>query len=131
MNMQNRVHVPNMLMDGMRLANMVTDITRDKFPATDIIKVGDGKFEIAMALAGYSKEGINISLERNILTVEGEWTANKADYLIEGIAKRRFRRMFPLDEDIEVDSVEFDNGILYIDLHRELPEKQQLKEFKL
>ncbi len=128
--MNTRLHFPNILMDTDIWSNMLTELSREKFPPTDIIKLKDNTYSIEMSLAGYKKEDINVSQEKSVLTVEGEYKGDKdTTYLMHGISKRNFSRMFPLSEYIEVKDVEMVDGMLKISLFKDLPEKEQLKEF--
>lgn len=126
-----RVRIPNLLVDGYMWGDMLTNLTREKFPHTDMIKVSEEKFEIHMSLAGYDKENISVTLDNNILEVSGDWGKSEANYLMHGIAKRKFERMFPLAEHVEITSVVMDNGILKISLEKELPEELKPKVFEI
>ena len=126
-----RVNIPNLLVDGYMWGDMLTTLTREKFPHTDMIKVAEEKFEIHMSLAGYNKEDIDVSLDNNILKVSGDWNKAEVNYLMHGIAKRKFERMFPLAEHVEITSVVMDNGILKISLEKELPEELKPKVFEI
>ena len=128
----NRISFPNILVDTDIWSNMLTELSREKFPPTDIIKHGDNTFSIQMPLAGYKKDNINVSQERSVLTVEGEYKGNKdTQYLMHGITKRKFSRLFPLAEHIEVKDVEMEDGMLKINLFRDLPEDEKPKEFDI
>ena len=65
----NRINFPNILMDTDIWSNMLTELSREKFPPTDIIKNGDNTFSIQMPLAGYKKEDIPVSQDKSVLTV--------------------------------------------------------------
>ena len=128
----NRINFPNILMDTDIWSNMLTELSREKFPPTDIIRYGDNKFSIQMPLAGYKKEDITVSQEKSVLTVEGEYKGDKSiKYLMHGITKRKFSRLFPLAEHIEVKDVEMEDGMLKINLFRDLPEDEKPKEFDI
>ena len=128
----NRINFPNILMDTDIRSNMLTELSREKFPPTDIIKNGDNTFSIQMPLAGYKKEDITVSQEKSVLTVEGEYKGDKSiKYLMHGITKRKFSRLFPLAEHIEVKDVEMEDGMLKINLFRDLPEDEKPKEFDI
>ena len=139
MNTLTRINVPNILVDGYMWSDMLTNLSREKFPNTDMVKLEEDKFEIHLSLAGYKKEDINITLDNNILTVSGEWKNVDVDgyavegvhYLMHGIAKRKFQRMFPLAEFVEVKSVVMDNGILKISVDKILPEELKPKVFEI
>ena len=128
----NRISFPNILMDTDVWSNMLTELSREKFPPTDIIKNGDNTFSIQMPLAGYKKEDITVSQEKSVLTVEGEYKGDKSiKYLMHGITKRKFSRLFPLAEHIEVKDVEMEDGMLKINLFRDLPEDEKPQEFDI
>ena len=133
MNTITQVKVPNLLVDGYVWSDMLSNLSREKFPHTDMIKNTEGEYEIQLSLAGYDKDVIDISLDSNILSVEGEWTHKHegTEYLMHGIAKRSFKRIFPLAEYIEVDGVSMDNGILSIKLKKNIPEELKPKTFKI
>jgi molecular chaperone IbpA len=85
--------------------------------------MSDDQYQISLALAGFSPDEIAITAEHNVLTVEGR----KADkeqrqYLYQGIPARPFKRQFNLAEYVEVKGARFDNGLLQVELVREIPE---------
>ena len=128
--MSTRISFPNILVDTDIWSGMLTELSREKFPHTDIIKCEDNTFSIQMSLAGYKKDNINVVLEKSILTVEGECKGDEeTKYLMHGITKRRFSRVFPLAEHIEVKDVEMKDGMLKINLFKNLPENEKPKEF--
>ena len=136
MNTMTRINVPNLLVDGYMWSDMLTNLSRDKFPHTDMVKLNEDTFEIHLSVAGYHKDNINVSLDNNILTVEGEWEQRNGkvkdtSFLMHGIAKRAFKRMFPLAEYIEVTSVSLSDGILKISLSRKIPDELKPKQFKI
>jgi molecular chaperone IbpA len=128
--MSSRISFPNILVDTDIWSGMLTELSREKFPHTDIIKCEDNTFSIQMSLAGYKKDNINVVLEKSILTVKGECKDDEeTQYLMHGITKRRFSRVFPLAEHIEVKDVEMKDGMLKINLFKNLPENEKPKEF--
>jgi len=130
--MSTRISFPNILIDTDIWNNMLTELSREKFPHTDIIKCKDNVFSIQMSLAGYKKENINVVLEKSILTVEGEYKgAEEAQYLMHGITKRKFSRVFPLAEHIEVKDVSMKDGMLSINLFKDLPENDKPRKFSI
>ena len=139
MNTLTRINVPNILVDGYMWSDMLTNLSREKFPHTDMVKLEEDKFEIHLSLAGYNKEDIDVTLDNNILAVSGEWKNVDEDgyaikgvnYLMHGIAKRKFQRMYPLAEHVEVNSVVMDNGILKVALDKVLPEELKPKVFEI
>ena len=87
----------------------------------------DGKAEllrITLAVAGFTRDQLDITLEDNQLTVRGKQTDDKSrEFLYRGIAARQFARTFVLADGIEVKSADLANGLLSIDLHRLEPER--------
>ncbi|MBW7962523.1 Hsp20 family protein [Bradyrhizobium sp. BR 10261] len=95
----------------------------DNYPPYDIERVGEDHYQISLALAGFTPDEVSITAEQNTLTVEGR-KAEKGShhYLFRGISSRPFRRMFNLAEYVEVKGASFENGMLKIDLVRQVPE---------
>lgn len=119
--------VPGMLQSAMKLTE--ADVG---YPPYNIERIGDDRYQIALALAGFSKDDIDLTVERNELTIRGKAEDNKDhDYLHRGIAGRSFERRFNLAEHIEVDGATFENGLLVIDLKRELPEKLKPRQISI
>jgi molecular chaperone IbpA len=109
-----------------RLPNLLSHaLARDEggYPPYNIEKAGDDAYRIVMALAGFSKDDIEIVTENNRLTVRGGLKDKNANtYLYQGIAQRSFQRVFDLADHIVVEGATMDNGLLVVDLKRELPE---------
>jgi molecular chaperone IbpA len=95
----------------------------DNYPPYNIERLGDDRYQITLALAGFAPNEIAITAEQNVVTVEGE-KADKGerDYLYRGISTRSFKRQFSLADYVQVQGASFDNGLLKIALVRELPE---------
>jgi len=110
-----------------RLFDLIDDSLRlageDNYPPYNIERTGEDEYRISLALAGFMPEEITVTAEQNMLTVEGR-KAEKADheYLYQGISARQFRRQFNLADHVEVKGASFENGLLQINLVRELPE---------
>jgi molecular chaperone IbpA len=103
--------------------------TGDAFPPYNIEKLGDGAYRIQMAVAGFARAELDITVQENTLIVVGQ-AANDADgkdrvFLHRGIAKRAFERRFQLADTIKVTGAGFENGLLNIDLVREVPEHKK------
>lgn len=91
----------------------------DSYPPYNIEQIGEQGFRITLALAGFKKESINITIDNNQLIIRGKQEADPhAVYLHRGIASRQFVKSFVLADNIEVKSAEFDNGLLHINLFR-------------
>jgi molecular chaperone IbpA len=110
-----------------RLVDLIDDSLRlageDNYPPYNIARTGEDNYRISLALAGFRPEEITVTAEQNMLTVEGH-KAEKDDreYLYRGISGRPFRRQFNLADYVEVKGASFEDGLLQIDLVRELPE---------
>jgi len=93
------------------------------YPHYNIERAGEDHYRISLALAGFRPDEITITAEQNVLTVEGS-KAEKAqtEYLYQGISSRPFRRVFNLADYVQVKSANFEDGLLKIDLVREVPE---------
>jgi molecular chaperone IbpA len=102
------------------------------YPPYNIERVGDDRYVISLALAGFTPEDITITAEQNVLTVEGRKT-DKSDhqYLYQGISARPFRRVFNLADYVEVKSASFMHGLLKIDLVREVPEAMKPRKIAI
>jgi len=95
----------------------------DNWPPFDSVKIGEDQYRIVMALAGFSRDDLRIEVQNNLLTVTGERkTDHVGEILHRGIANRPFTRRFDLAEHMLVARAELHDGLLVIDLKRELPE---------
>lgn len=96
------------------------------YPPYNIELIGENQYRITMAVAGFAEQDIDIEAKENSLTVRGEQKAEAQDkeseYLHRGIATRTFERRFQLEEHVEVKGASLENGLLHIDLVREIPE---------
>jgi len=95
----------------------------DHYPPYNIERQSEDRYQISLALAGFSPDEITVTAEQNVLSIEGRKTeaANK-DYLYQGISARHFKRTFNLADYVKVEGASFENGILQIRLMREVPE---------
>ena len=86
-----------------------------------------------MALAGWSKDEIEVSTETNVLLVRSKSAKSKGEeeYMHRGVATRTFARGFNLSDDVEIDGVEFTNGMLIIKLRKVVPDHQKLKVYDI
>lgn len=98
------------------------------YPPYNIEKTGDHHYRIVVATAGFAEEELMINLENQVLTILGkpveERTDNAIDFLHKGIARRSFKLSLRLDEHIEVQHANYENGLLKIDLERIIPEEK-------
>lgn len=104
----------------------------DNWPPYDIIKKGDDDYRITMAVAGFSQEDLNITHERNMLLVSGQRNVDDDNqYLHRGIAGRAFERRFELADHVKVTGASLVNGLLTIDLKREIPEEMKPRRIEI
>ena len=100
---------------------------RDNYPPHNIIDGSDGRTTLELALAGFSREDLEVTTERNVLTVSAKKSPQDKElkYQHKGISYRTFARNWQMGDDVEVEGVEFVDGLLIISLRKELPEKQK------
>jgi molecular chaperone IbpA len=105
------------------LAETAQRASEDNYPPYNIERLADDRYQISLAVAGFAPEDIAITAEQNVVTVEGgKSDKTERDFLYRGISTRSFRRQFSLAEYVQVKSAAFDNGLLTIELVREIPE---------
>ena len=102
----------------------------NNYPPHNIIKTGENTYEIQVAVTGFEKDEIAVTIENNVLVIRGESQADEdltVQYLHRGLATRDFNREFPLAEHIEVVGAEIKNGMLMVKLVRNIPESAKPK----
>jgi len=116
------------------LDNMAQGDNSQSYPPYNIERTGEDSYRITMAVAGFSEGDISIEAKQNSLTV----TAEKADeenadreVLFRGIAARSFERRFQLADYVEVAGASLENGLLHIDLKREIPEAMKARKIEI
>ena len=95
------------------------------YPPYNIERTGENAYRVTMAVAGFGEDDISIETKENTLTVKGEKKAEAAkdnEFLYRGIAARSFERRFQLADHVEVKGATLENGLLHVDLVREIPE---------
>ena len=103
------------------------------FPPYNIVKTGTNKYDVELALAGYSKKDIDVSLEEGVLTIKSVKDAEEKEVednngvLHRGIAKRYFSKAFTIADDVEVKGAELKDGLLKVSLERIVPEHKQAR----
>jgi molecular chaperone IbpA len=105
-----------------RFANQVTN---SNYPPYNIAKLGDNRYQIDIAVTGFTKEEVAVTVEANELTIRGERTREEdtdVEFLHRGLALRDFERTFTLAEHMKVLTASVKNGILHIEIEREIPE---------
>ena len=101
------------------------NVSSTGFPPYNIRKEGDYHYVIEMALAGFSKEDIEVEVADGTLSVRSDKKDDVADNLYRGISFRKFNRKFTLSDDIVVNDATLDNGMLTINLERVVPEEKK------
>lgn len=101
--------------------------TEGGYPPYNIERTGDNAYRITLAVAGFTPAELKIEVKEQTLTVAGEKTAEAAErtYLHRGIAARAFDRRFQLADYVDVSGASFENGLLHVDLARNLPERMK------
>ena len=107
-----------------------TSFNAPTFPFYNIVKQGKNKFAIELALAGYSKDDIEVNLEDGVLTIKSkkeDKSEEKEDgeVIHKGIAKRYFSKAFTIADDVEVKGAELKDGLLKVSLERIIPESKK------
>ena len=114
------------------------DVPTVNYPPYNLVKTGDHKFDIEIALAGFNKKDIDVSVENGLLTIESKVKsvvndsvgadAGKDEQMIhKGISKRYFKRSFTIADDVEVKGAELKDGLLKVSLEKIIPESKKLK----
>ena len=104
------------------------------YPPYNIERTGDNAYRVTMAVAGFGDSEIDVSLKEQTLTIKGQKTEEKdekRDYLHRGIASRAFERKFQLADYVEVKGASLENGLLHIDLAREIPEAMKPRQIAI
>jgi molecular chaperone IbpA len=116
-----------------RLAQLLDSVTGADvdapYPPYNIERLGESEYRITMAVAGFSREEIKVDVKESTLTVRGERKAEVSEgdrrYLHRGIASRSFERKFQLADHVEVKGADLKDGLLNVDLVRNLPERMR------
>lgn len=115
-----------------RLSNVHQAAIRQTYPPYDVLKLDEDTYQVSIAVAGFTKNDIEVSVEDNTLIVKGEiLEATDGEYLHKGIASRKFTRTFALGEYMEVASAEIKDGMLHINVDRIVPEEKKPKTIKI
>ena len=116
-----------------RLFSLLDQATSDGspgYPPYNIERTGENAYRISVAVSGFAKEELSLVAKENTLTIKGEKVANensqdKAEVLYRGIAARAFERVFQLADFVIVKNASLENGLLHVDLVREIPEAKK------
>jgi molecular chaperone IbpA len=96
----------------------------DNYPPYNIVRTGEDSYRISLAVAGFKPEQINVTVHQNALTITGQVSEKpgESEFLHRGIAGRPFQRRFNLADYVEVKRASFEDGLLQIELVREVPD---------
>ena len=110
-------------------------ISVPNFPPYNIVKTGDNKYDVELALAGFNKKDIDVTVEDGTLTIKSivkEAKDKKEDGVIhKGIAKRFFSKSFTIADDVEVKGAELKDGLLKVSLERIIPESRKARTINI
>ena len=117
------------------LENSTVGQSQENYPPFDLIKKGENDYCIELAVAGFKPEEIDITAQQNVLIVSGrksdESDEKVSDYIYRGIATRSFERRFALADHIQVKGADMKDGLLSIELKREIPEAMKPKKINI
>lgn len=119
-----------------RMLNALESASRieafDNWPPYDIAKTGEDDYRLTLAVAGFGMDELAITQERNMLLISGQKTGqDQAEYLHRGIASRAFQRRFELADHMRVERANLADGLLTIDLKREIPEEMRPRRIEI
>ncbi|MGA7385365.1 MAG: Hsp20 family protein [Methylocella sp.] len=124
-----------------RLFNMIDQAagleTMPSYPPYNIERTGENAYRISVAVAGFGATDLAIETKENTLTIrgsrdrEGESETAKPEVLYQGIAARSFERRFQLADHVQVSGASLENGLLHVDLTREIPEAQKPRKIPI
>ena len=117
-------------------------INVSNYPPYNIVKTGDNKYDVEVALAGFNKKDINVSVENGMLTIESK-TEDKSkvsdlksedkdgEVIHKGISKRYFKKSFTISDDVEVKGAELKDGMLRVSMEKIIPEAKKLRNIDI
>jgi len=112
--------------------NNVYKTNNQSYPPYDLLKLDEDTYRLSLAVAGFSKTDINVSVDNGTLIIKGEIVeVTDAEVVHKGIAARKFTRTFALGEYMEVSSAELKDGLLTINIVRVIPEEKKPKTIKI
>ena len=105
------------------------------YPPYNIVKTDTNKYDIEVALAGFNKKDIDVSVENGVLTIESKVEEKDKDEdgntIYKGISKRYFKRSFTIADDVEVNGAELKDGLLKVSMEKIVPESKKLKSIEI
>lgn len=114
------------------LLDAATGDSQPSYPPYNIERLGEHDYRITMAVAGFADKDLNIEVNQNVLTISGKRSEpEETNYLYQGIAGRSFERRFQLADHVEVKGARLENGLLHVDLVRQVPEQLKPRQIKI
>lgn len=119
------------LLEG--IANNPQSGKQGGYPPYNIELLADNQYRITMAIAGFAEDEMDIESRENVLVVQGKKNTDDTErqYLHQGIAERNFERKFQLADYVKVTGAKMDNGLLHIELEREIPEAMKPRKINI
>jgi molecular chaperone IbpA len=117
-----------------RLSNVQLASRQTSYPPYDLVKLDDDTYKLSLAVAGFSKDNIDVSVDNSTLIIKGDNSVEdeeKTEVLHRGIATRKFTRTFALGEYMEVIGAALEDGMLVINIERIIPEEKKPKSIKI
>jgi molecular chaperone IbpA len=112
--------------------NSLSKVNNTAFPPYDLLKLDEDNYQLSLAVAGFTKDDLTVSIEDGSLWITGEIKEIvDAEVVHKGIAARKFTRIFELSEYMEVSNVELKDGMLHINVVRNIPKEKQPKILKI
>jgi len=117
----------------LRLADTATRFDGTGYPPYNIETTGENAYRLTVAVAGFAPDELDVTVKENELLVSGKSKKDEASavYLHRGIASRAFERRFQLADHIKVTGASLDNGLLHVDLMREVPEEKKPRKIEI
>ena len=132
-----RIHTYSIGFDRMfdsLMGNHPNQSAPSSYPPYNIVKNNDDKFTIEIALAGFSKDEVEIECRENVLKIESKSRPEGSDekeYLYKGISNKRFNKAFTLSDDVVVNDADMKDGILKINMERIIPEEKKPRSIEI
>ncbi|MEE4661660.1 MAG: Hsp20 family protein [Halieaceae bacterium] len=115
-----------------RLLDSAVADSKQSYPPYNIELVEENRYRITMAVAGFSEDNLEITSEQNMLTISGKQDSeDERQYLYQGIAERNFERRFQLEDHVKVTDARLENGLLHVELAREIPEAMKPRKIAI
>ena len=115
-----------------RMTSVHNAASRQSYPPYDVLKLDEDTYRVSLAVAGFTKEDIDLSVDNGTLVISGELSEiADAEVLHKGIAARKFTRSFALGEYMEVSTASLKDGMLHINIVRLVPEDKKPKIIKI